>query len=130
MEAKRPTRIVHLSIELPIAAHQCDLSRTQIFAPTAAHPSRGIAPGELLRTRYIFANPWAHGSQDQTAIAASIVDIDGFEPVSTNIGRDDPQRYCLDLNSNHASLFHSGWLGVIYAAVEQETFGVSEKQLG
>jgi S-adenosylmethionine hydrolase len=91
MKAKRPTRIVHLSNPsyqlLPTSA---TFHGRDIFAPTAAYLSRGIAPGAFGQTTDDFTKLiWPTVLKTETTIRGEIVYIDGFGNLFTNIGADD-----------------------------------------
>jgi S-adenosyl-L-methionine hydrolase (adenosine-forming) len=120
MERKGPARIVHLSNP---SYHLRPTSTTfhgrDIFAPTAAYLSRGVAPealGEL--TDHFVRLSWPTVIKTETSMAGEIVYIDGFGNLFSNIGADDlKERPAQQLRITLRDLSIAG-LTANYAAVE------------
>jgi S-adenosylmethionine hydrolase len=120
MEAKRPTRSVHLSNPgYQLQPTSATFHGRDIFAPTAAYLSRGIAPEAFGETIDDFAKLiWPTVLKTETTIRGEIVYIDGFGNLFTNIGADDLKelpRHELGITLRDLSILG---LAANYAAVE------------
>jgi S-adenosyl-L-methionine hydrolase (adenosine-forming) len=121
MERKGPTRIVHLSNP---SYHLRPTSTTfhgrDIFAPTAAYLSRGIAPEALGELTDHFARlSWPTVVKTETSMTGEVVYIDGFGNLFTNVSADDLKvRPAKVLRITVRDLSILG-LATNYAAVEQ-----------
>ena len=90
-EGKKPTRIVHLSNpSYQLQPTSTTFHGRDIFAPAAAHLSRGAAPDAFGETLDDFAKlTWPSVVKTKTTIRGEIVYIDGFGNLFTNIGAAD-----------------------------------------
>jgi S-adenosylmethionine hydrolase len=124
MEAKMPTRIVHLSNPgYQLQPTSATFHGRDIFAPTAAYLSRGIAPEAFGETTDDFAKLiWPTVLKTETTIRGEIVYIDGFGNLFTNIGADDLKE--LSGHRLRITLRDLSILGLAanYAAVEQDKY--------
>ena len=124
MEAKRPARIVHLSNpSYQLRPTSATFHGRDIFAPTAAYLSRGIAPEAFGETTDDFAKLiWPTVLKTETAIRGEIVYIDGFGNLFTNIGANDLKglpRHELQITLRALSILG---LAANYAAVEPDKY--------
>jgi S-adenosyl-L-methionine hydrolase (adenosine-forming) len=122
MEAKKPTRIVHLSNPAyQLEPTSATFHGRDIFAPTAAYLSRGIAPETLGETVQDFTRlTWPTVIKTGTTISGEIVYIDGFGNLFTSIGADDLKElsgHKLRITLRDLSI---DGLATNYAAVEQD----------
>ena len=124
MEAKRPTRIVHLSNpSYQLRPTSATFHGRDIFAPTAAYLSRGTAPEAFGETTDDFAKLiWPTVLKTETTIRGEIVYIDGFGNLFTNIGADDLKE--LSGHRLRITLRDLSILGLAanYAAVEPDKY--------
>ncbi len=124
MEGKGPTRIVHLSNP---SYHLRPTSTTfhgrDIFAPTAAYLSRGVAPEALGELTDHFARlSWPTVVKTETSMTGEIVYSDGFGNLITNIGADDLKELSgQQLRITLCDLSIPG-LAANYAAVERNRY--------
>ncbi len=124
MEAKRPTRIVHLSNPAyRLQPTSATFHGRDIFAPTAAYLSRGVAPEAFGETIDDFAKLiWPPVLKSERTISGEIVYIDGFGNLFTNIGTDDLEelpRHKLRIKLRDLSIIG---LAANYAAVERDKY--------
>jgi hypothetical protein len=124
MEEKEPARIVHLSNpSYQLGPTSATFHGRDIFAPTAAYLSRGIAPEAFGETTDDFAKLiWPTVLKTETTIRGEIVYIDGFGNLSTNIGADDLKelpRHEVKITLRDLSILG---LAANYAAVEQDKY--------
>ena len=124
MEAKRPARIVHLSNpSYQLRPTSATFHGRDIFAPTAAYLSRGIAPEAFGETTDDFAKLiWPAVLKTETTIRGEIVYIDGFGNLFTNIGADVLKE--LPRHDPRITLRNLSILGLSanYAAAEQNKY--------
>jgi S-adenosyl-L-methionine hydrolase (adenosine-forming) len=124
MEAKTPTRIVHLSNpSYQLQPTSATFHGRDIFAPTAAYLSRGIAPEAFGETTDDFVKLiWPTVLKLETAISGEIVYIDSFGNLFTNIGADDLKGlpgHRLRITLRDLSILG---LAANYTAVEQDKY--------
>jgi S-adenosylmethionine hydrolase len=121
---KGSARIVHLSNpSYQLQPTSATFHGRDIFAPTAAYLSRGIAPEAFGETTDDFVRLiWPTVLKIETAISGEIVYIDGFGNLFTNIGADDLKGLPGDrLRITLRDLSILG-LAANYATVEQDKY--------
>jgi len=121
---RTPGRIIHLSNPAyQLQPTSATFHGRDIFAPAAAHLSRGVAPETFGETIRDFARlTWPPVIKTGTTIKGKIVYIDGFGNLSTNIGADDLKeliRHNPTITLRDLTIFG---LSRNYAGVEQDKY--------